>query len=33
MVNLETLKRAKNAIIGNPCAKLAMAKDEEFVET
>jgi hypothetical protein len=33
MVHLETLRKAKNNIIGNPCAKLAMAKDEDFVET
>jgi armadillo repeat-containing protein 8 len=31
-ITLVSLKRAKNAIIGNPTAKRAMAKDEAFIE-
>ncbi|KAL0946370.1 hypothetical protein HGRIS_012601 [Hohenbuehelia grisea] len=32
-VNLSTLKRLKNSIIGNPSAKLALAQDDAFVRT
>ncbi|OBZ65761.1 Acetolactate synthase, mitochondrial [Grifola frondosa] len=32
-VNLSTLKRVKNSVIGNPTAKAALAADEDFVAT
>ncbi|KAI0077112.1 ARM repeat-containing protein [Panus rudis PR-1116 ss-1] len=32
VVNLATLKKVKNSVIGNPTAKLALARDEAFVE-
>lgn len=31
-VNVASLKNVKNSVIGNPTAKLALAKDEAFVE-
>ena len=33
MVNVSTLKRVKNNVIGNPSAKLVLAQDEVFVAT
>jgi hypothetical protein len=30
-VNLLSLKRAKNSVIGNPSAKLKMAQDDVFI--
>jgi armadillo repeat-containing protein 8 len=32
-VNVSTLKRVKNNVIGNPSAKLSLAQDELFVTT
>lgn len=32
-VNVSTLKRVKNNVIGNPSAKLLLAQDELFVDT
>ncbi len=32
-VNVSTLKRVKNNVIGNPSAKLVLAADELFVAT
>jgi hypothetical protein len=32
-VNVSTLKRVKNKVIGNPSAKLMLAQDELFVAT
>jgi hypothetical protein len=32
-VNVSTLKRVKNNVIGNPSAKLLLAEDELFVAT
>jgi len=32
-VNVSTLKRLKNNVIGNPSAKLLLAQDELFVTT
>jgi armadillo repeat-containing protein 8 len=32
-VNVSTLKRVKNNVIGNPSAKLVLAQDEIFVAT
>jgi armadillo repeat-containing protein 8 len=32
-VNVSTLKRVKNNVIGNPSAKLLLAQDELFVAT
>lgn len=31
-INLPTLKRLKNNVIGNPLAKLTLAQDEQFVQ-
>jgi hypothetical protein len=32
-VNVSTLKRVKNNVIGNPSAKILLAQDELFVAT
>jgi len=32
-LNVSTLKRVKNSVIGNPSAKLMLAQDELFVAT
>ena len=32
-VNVSTLKRVKNNVIGNPSAKLSLSQDELFVAT
>jgi hypothetical protein len=32
-VNVSTLKRVKNKVIGNPSAKIILAQDELFVAT
>jgi hypothetical protein len=32
-LNVATLKRVKNSVIGNPSAKLLLAQDELFVAT
>jgi hypothetical protein len=31
-ISLQSLKKTKNSVIGNPSTKLALAQDEEFIE-